>query len=89
MIYVSWYGIISLIKRNKLRLNQAKPLFGMLLSQLNNNYNPNNKTTKTVVGLRHSNSLEPPPQPITYNRNSKLCDRAEIVQRGQLNLSKG
>ena len=47
-----------------------------LLSKPNNNHNPNNKTTITVVGLRLSNHWEPPP-PTT---NSKLHDRAEIKQ---------
>ena len=43
------------------------------LSQPNNN-NPNNKTTKTVVGLGLSNRWEPP------TKNSKRHDRAEIDQ---------
>ena len=45
------------------------------LSQPNNNHNPNNKTTLTVVGLRLINRWEPPP---THHRNSKQHDRAEI-----------
>ena len=44
------------------------------LSQPNNNHNPNNKTTITVVGLRQSNRWEPPPT----TTNSKLHDRTEI-----------
>ena len=42
-----------------------------ILSQPNNNHNPNNKTTITVVGLRLSNRWEhhppPPPPPQTQN----------------------
>ena len=34
----------------------------LFLSQPNNNHNPNNKIIITVVGLRLSNCLEPPPQ---------------------------
>ena len=34
-----------------------------ILSQPNNNYNPNIKTTKTVVGLRKSKRWEPHPHP--------------------------
>ena len=45
-----------------------------ILSQPNNNHNPNNKTTITVVGLRQSNCWEPPPP----TRNSKLPDRAKL-----------
>ena len=33
------------------------------LSQPNNNHNPNNKATITVVGLRLCNHWEPPPPP--------------------------
>ena len=33
---------------------------GNILSQPNNNHNPNNKTTITVVELRQSNHWEPP-----------------------------
>ena len=51
-----------------------------ILSQSNNNHNLNNKTTKTVVGLRLSNRWEPPPPPTT---NSKLHDRAEIEQNSE------
>ena len=39
----------------------------VLLSQPNNSRNTNNKTTKTVVGLRQSNRLEPPPLTQTAN----------------------
>ena len=46
------------------------------LSQPNNNHNPKDKTTKTVVGLRLSNRWEYP----TTTTNSKLYDRAEIEQ---------
>ena len=52
----------------------------IILSQPNNNLNPNNKTTKTVVGLRLSNRWEYPPPPSTTHTNSKLHDRAEIEQ---------
>ena len=38
------------------------------LSKPNNNHNPKNKTTKTVVGLRLSNHWEPYPDP----KNSPL-----------------
>ena len=46
-----------------------------LLSQPNNNHNANNKTTKTVVGLRLSNRWEPP---TTNPTNSKMYDRVLI-----------
>ena len=46
-----------------------------LLSQPNNNHNPNNKTTITVVGLRLSNHWEHPPP--THH------DRAEIEQNSE------
>ena len=49
-----------------------------ILSLPNNNHNPNNKTTITVVGLRLSNRWEHHP-PTT--RNSKPHDRAEIEQK--------
>ena len=49
-----------------------------LLSQPNNNHNPNNKTTITVVGLIQSNRWEPASPPI--QKNSKLYDRAEKEQ---------
>ena len=48
---------------------------GVLLSQPNNNYNPNYKTTKTLVWLRLNNGRE-----TTHHRNSKLHDRAKIEQ---------
>ena len=51
----------------------------VLLSQPNNNHNPNNKTTITVVGLRPSNRLET----TTHHTNSKLHDRAEIEQNSE------
>ena len=44
------------------------------LSQPNNNHNPNNKTTKTVVGLGLSNRWDELPP------HSKLQDRTEIEQ---------
>ena len=47
-----------------------------LLSQPNNNHNPNNKTTITVVGLRLSNRWEYHP----HHTNSKLHDRAKIEE---------
>ena len=50
------------------------------MSQPNNNHNPNNKTTKTVVRLRLSNRWEPPTPTATITTNSKLHDRAEIEQ---------
>ena len=53
-----------------------------LLSQPNNNHNPNNKTTRIVVGLRLSNRCEHQPPPPT-TRNSKLHDRAEIEQNSE------
>ena len=37
------------------------------LSQPNNNHNPNNKTNKTVVGLRLSNRSEPHHTPNSEN----------------------
>ena len=42
---------------------------GAKLSQPNNNHNPNNKTTITVVGLRLSNRWEPPPTTTTQTQN--------------------
>ena len=48
-----------------------------LLSQPDNNHNPNNKTTITVVELRLGNRWEPPPPPTTH-RNLKLHDGAEM-----------
>ena len=53
---------------------------GLLLSQPNNNYNQDNKTTIAVVGLRQSNCWEPPP---TTHTNSKLHDRAEVEQNSE------
>ena len=58
-------------------------LYNISLSQPNNNHNPNNKTTITVVGLRESNRWKPPPPPPTTTRNSKLHDRAEIEQNSE------
>ena len=56
-------------------------LYAILLSQPNNNHNPNNKTTITVVGLRQSNRWEHHlPTTTTHHRNSKLHDRVEIEQ---------
>ena len=55
-----------------------------ILSQPNNNHDPNNKTTITIVGLRQSNHREhhhhhhPP-----TTTNSKLHDRAEIEQNSE------
>ena len=51
-----------------------------ILSQPNNNHNPNNKTTITVVGLRQSNRWE---LPATTTTNSKLHDRAEIERNSE------
>ena len=45
---------------------EGKHGFRIILSQPNNNHNPNNKATKTVVGLRLSNHWEPPPPPPTH-----------------------
>ena len=45
--------------------NVLNTLYG-ILSQANNNHNPNNKTTITVVGLKLINRWEPPPPPSTY-----------------------
>ena len=53
-----------------------------ILSQPNNNHNPYNKTTITVVGLRLSNSWEYHHHPSTHT-NSKLHDRAEIEQNSE------
>ena len=55
---------------------------GVLLSQPNNNYNPNYKTTKTLVWLRLNNGRE-----TTHHRNSKLHDRAKIEQYSEKKLS--
>ena len=60
----------------------------ILLSQPNNNFNPNNKTTKTVVGLRLSNRWEtttthPPPPTHHHHTNSNLHDTAEIEQNSE------
>ena len=52
------------------------------LSQPNNNHNPNNKTTLTVVGLRLSNRWEYHHHQPTHT-NSKLHDRAEIEQNSE------
>ena len=61
--------------------------FLTFLSQPNNNHNPNNKTTITVVGLRLSNRWEyhphPPTHTHTHHTNSKLHDRAEIEQNSE------
>ena len=54
---------------------ETSGLLSTLLSQPNNNHNPNNKTTITVVGMRLSNRWEPPPPTTT---NSKLHDRARV-----------
>ena len=54
------------------------------LSQPNNN--PNNKTTKTAVGLELSNPWEPPtihPPPPPPNTNSKPHDRADMKQNSE------
>ena len=48
------------------------------LSQSNNNHNPNNKTTKTVVELGLSNRWEHHHRP-----PSTLHDRAEIEQKSE------
>ena len=57
----------------------------MKLSQPNNNYNPNNKTTITVIGLRLSNYWEYHPHTTHphHHTNSKLQDRAEIEQHSE------
>ena len=49
----------------------------LFLSEPNNNHNPNNKTTITVVGLRLSNRWEHH-HPPTTTTNSKLHDRGWI-----------
>ena len=54
--------------------------FSILLSQPNDNHNPSNKTTKTVVGLRLSNRWEYHPH---HHTNSRLHDRAEIEQNSE------
>ena len=56
-----------------------------LLSQPNNNHNPNNKTTITVVGLRLSNHWEYHPHPHHHHTNSKIHDRVEIEQYSENN----
>ena len=45
-----------------------------LLSQPNKKHNPNNKTIKTVVGLKLSNRWEPPthPPPTHHHHHHKL-----------------
>ena len=50
----------------------------------NNNHNPNNKTTITLVGLRliAGNHLPPTYLP-THHTNSKLHNRAEIEQNSE------
>ena len=57
------------------------------LSQPNNNHNPKNKATITVVGVRLSNTWETTttthPPPATHHTNSKLHDRAEIEQNSE------
>ena len=52
-----------------------------ILSQHNNNHNPNNKTTITVVGLRLSNRWEY--HHPHHHTNSKLHDTAEIEQNSE------
>ena len=45
---------------------------------------PNNKITKTVVGLRQTYQWEHHHRPLTtHQRNSKLYDRAEIEQNSE------
>ena len=57
-----WYLDSSSWQANQVQLSPS------LLSQPNNNHNPNNKTTITTVGLRQSNHWEhPPPPPQTQN----------------------
>ena len=48
--------------------NEAFSVAIKLFPQPNNNHIPNNKITKTVVGLRLSNRWEPPP-PTTETQN--------------------
>ena len=53
---------------------------GILLSQPNNNHNPNNKTTMTVVGLRLSNRWEPPTtETQNYKIESELSHTKKVV----------
>ena len=53
-----------------------------ILPQPNNNHNPNNKTTISVVGLRLSNRWETTTHH-HHHTNSKLHDRAEIEQNSE------
>ena len=73
----SWASFLFFLLIN-LSIGHENPLF----SQPNNNYNPDNKTTKTVVGLRQSNCWKPLPTTSTThsqpNTNSKLYDEADI-----------
>ena len=57
----------------------------LILSQPNNNYNPNNKTTITVVGMSLSNRWENTTTTTHphHHTNSKLNDRAEIEQNSE------
>ena len=52
----------------------------VLLSQPNNNHNPNNKITIPLVGLSLSNCWEPSNH---HHRNTKLHDGAEIEQNSE------
>ena len=51
-IIAKFYSLSTNFQHNKGSLGS---LYRDILSQPNNNHNPNNKTNKTVVGLRLSN----------------------------------
>ena len=67
--------LIVTVTMNKKYLIVSLLIKYIILSQPNNN-NLNNKTTKTIVGLRLSNCLEPP----NHNTKSKLHERTRIEQ---------
>ena len=85
-IYVQCLQILrSQPQVRELRTRRARKSQCFTLSKSNNNQNPNNKTTKTVVGMRLSNRWEPLPPSTTHHHhtNSKLHDRVEIEQNSE------
>ena len=65
--FTNYDGLLKPSKQNILSI--SKKFLNLILSQPNNNHNPNNKTTITVVGLRQSKRWEhhhPPPQTQNY-----------------------
>ena len=71
-VFVDFVCLLLNEVRLLVELNQISNLHCfILLSQPNNNHSPNNKTTKTVVGLRLSNHWEPLPthQPPIQTQN--------------------